>query len=49
MLAKITPDDVKEAARRYLNKENYVQVVLYPEKIAATTVASAAPAEATAH
>jgi zinc protease len=46
MLAKITTDDVKEAARRYLNKENYVQVVLYPEKTAATTVASAAVTEA---
>jgi zinc protease len=24
--------EVQDAARRYLNTENYVQVVLYPEK-----------------
>lgn len=48
-LAKITPEDVKEAARRYLNKENYVQVVLYPEKMPAATVAAAGAAGQTAH
>jgi zinc protease len=46
MLAKITADDVKDAARHYLNKDNYVQVVLYPEKMAPTTVASAGAAQA---
>lgn len=30
--------DVQEAARRYLNTENYVQVVLYPEKKAEAPV-----------
>jgi len=28
----VTTKDVKEAANRYLNEQNYVQVVLYPEK-----------------
>lgn len=28
----ITPQAVKEAAQRYLNMDNYVQVVLYPEQ-----------------
>lgn len=28
----VTPEDVKEAARRYFDTTNYVQVVLYPEK-----------------
>ena len=28
----LTAGEVQEAARRYLNTENYVQVVLYPEK-----------------
>jgi zinc protease len=28
----VTQQDIKDAARRYLNVENYVQVVLYPEK-----------------
>lgn len=34
----ITPQAVKQAAQRYLNTDNYVQVVLYPEqkKVAAT-------------
>jgi zinc protease len=32
MVESITPEDVKAAAQRYFNKENYVQVVLYPEK-----------------
>ena len=27
----LTPDDLKEAARRYFDMKNYVQVVLYPE------------------
>jgi zinc protease len=30
-LAAITPDDIRQAARRYFNMDNYVQVVLYPE------------------
>jgi zinc protease len=28
----LTPDELKEAARRYFDMNNYVQVVLYPEK-----------------
>ncbi len=28
----ITPEDLKQAARRYFNMQNYVQLVLYPEK-----------------
>lgn len=28
----LTLDDIKQAANRYLNSENYVQVVLYPEQ-----------------
>ncbi len=28
----LTPEDLKKAARRYFNMQNYVQVVLYPEK-----------------
>ena len=28
----ITPADVQAAAQRYLQRDNYVQVVLYPEK-----------------
>jgi zinc protease len=31
-LAAVTAQDVKDAARRYFNMQNYVQVVLYPEK-----------------
>jgi zinc protease len=31
-VAAITVDDVKAAAQRYLKRDNYVQVVLYPEK-----------------
>jgi zinc protease len=31
-IAAITTKDVKEAANKYLNDKNYVQVVLYPEK-----------------
>jgi zinc protease len=30
----ITLDDIKQAANRYLNTDNYVQVVLYPEQTA---------------
>lgn len=30
-VAQITPEDVKNAARRYFDMQNYVQVVLYPE------------------
>jgi zinc protease len=29
----ITLDDVKQAANRYLNENNYVQVLLYPEQV----------------
>jgi zinc protease len=32
-IADLTPDDVKEAANKYLNMENYVQIVLNPEKV----------------
>jgi zinc protease len=28
----ITVNDVQAAAKRYLRRDNYVQVVLYPEK-----------------
>jgi zinc protease len=28
----VTVKDIKEAANKYLNEKNYVQVVLYPEK-----------------
>ena len=28
----ITPEDVQAAAKRYLKRDNYVQVALYPEK-----------------
>jgi zinc protease len=31
-IAAITTKDIKEAANKYLNDKNYVQVVLYPEK-----------------
>jgi len=31
-VAAITTDDVQAAARRYLNRENYVQLVLLPAK-----------------
>jgi zinc protease len=31
-LADVTAQDLKEAARRYFDMKNYVQVVLYPEK-----------------
>ena len=31
-IEKISADDLKSAAQRYFNDENYVQVVLYPEK-----------------
>ncbi|MGJ9418637.1 M16 family metallopeptidase [Massilia sp. CMS3.1] len=37
--------DVQEAARRYLNTENYVQVVLYPEKKPEAVQQAAAPAK----
>ncbi|MET3131240.1 zinc protease [Oxalobacteraceae bacterium GrIS 1.11] len=30
----VTPQDLQEAAKRYFNMDNYVQVVLYPEKSA---------------
>jgi len=35
----LTPAEVQDAARRYLNTGNYVQVVLYPEKGAAQPAA----------
>lgn len=31
-LNDVTVYDIKEAAKRYFNKDNYVQVVMYPEK-----------------
>ena len=31
-VAAITPAQVRDAAKRYFNLNNYVQVVLYPEK-----------------
>jgi zinc protease len=31
-LATITAQDVKDAANRYFDMNNYVQAVLYPEK-----------------
>ncbi len=31
-VAAITPEDVQAAAKRYLSRDNYVQVALYPEK-----------------
>jgi zinc protease len=43
-VAAITPADVKAAAQRYFNTDNYVQVVLYPEKKAVGTIAAAASA-----
>jgi zinc protease len=32
MVEQITPADLKAAAQRYFNTDNYVQMVLYPEK-----------------
>jgi zinc protease len=43
-VAAITPADVKAAAQHYFNTDNYVQVVLYPEKKAVGTIAAAASA-----
>jgi zinc protease len=37
----ITAQEVQDAARRYFNTDNYVQVVLYPEKKAATVASGA--------
>lgn len=34
-IAALTPKDVQDAAKKYLDMKNYVQVVLYPEKEAA--------------
>ena len=31
-VAVITPEDIQAAAKRYLKRDNYVQVALYPEK-----------------
>ncbi|WP_313030135.1 M16 family metallopeptidase [Massilia alkalitolerans] len=36
----ITGEEIRAAARRYFNQQNYVQVVLNPEKQAATAVAA---------
>ncbi|HEU4851121.1 MAG TPA: insulinase family protein [Telluria sp.] len=47
MVKSMTPAQVKAAAKHYFNTDNYVQVVLYPEK--ATTEAVAAPAPAAAN
>jgi zinc protease len=41
----LTAAEVQEAARRYLNTENYVQVVLYPEKKAEAKEVAAKPAD----
>ncbi|GAB3467325.1 insulinase family protein [Massilia terrae] len=43
-IAGITPEDVKAAAQRYFNTENYVQVVLYPEKKDAGVIAASGSA-----
>lgn len=40
--------DLKRTAQRYLNPENYVQVVLNPEKVAAEALPAAPPAAPTA-
>jgi zinc protease len=39
-VAAITPADLKAAAQRYFNTDNYVQVVLYPEKAEAGQLAA---------
>jgi zinc protease len=41
-VAALTAADIQEAARRYLDTDNYVQVVLYPEKPAAGKTMTAA-------
>ncbi|MBD8532259.1 MULTISPECIES: pitrilysin family protein [unclassified Massilia] len=41
----LAASEVQEAAQRYLNTENYVQVVLYPEKKAEAPVQAAAAQE----
>jgi zinc protease len=43
-VAELTPADLKAAAQRYFDTNNYVQVVLYPEKADAGKVAAIAPA-----
>jgi zinc protease len=43
---KITPEDVKLAAQRYFNTENYVQVVLNPEDAKPATLPADKPAVA---
>lgn len=52
-VTEITPGDVKAAAQRYFNTENYVQVVLYPEQkkdgVIAATAAAAASSTAKAN
>ncbi|MES2741411.1 MAG: insulinase family protein [Pseudomonadota bacterium] len=40
-LAALKAEDVKQAAQRYFKLDNYVQVVLYPEKAVAPTAAPA--------
>ena len=44
----LSAEDIRLAARRYFNEQNYVQVVLNPEKQAATTVAASGAASNTA-
>jgi zinc protease len=41
----LTASEVQDAARRYLDTENYVQVVLYPEKKAEAKEVAAKPAD----
>ncbi|HEV7817168.1 MAG TPA: hypothetical protein VGP06_18965, partial [Janthinobacterium sp.] len=43
-IGAITPDDIKQAARRYFNMDNYVQVVLYPEKAKTVSMLAQPPA-----
>ena len=46
MIGAVTPAQVKEAARRYFDMNNYVQVVLYPEKQAQAAATSVPKASA---
>jgi zinc protease len=47
-VAALTPDDIRTAARHYLNLQNYVQVVLYPQA-ASAAAAGTAQDKAAAH
>jgi zinc protease len=49
MVAQLTPAEVREAARRYFDTDNYVQVVLYPEKPAAAKTMTASAGEPAVH